>query len=410
MRKAALVWSCLLLAGCTQREEPESEPVVRVTVAPVEIAEIRHYVDAPATLFPLRQANIAARLTAPVRKLLAGKGDRVSAGELLAQLDDSDLLAQQAGAVAAVSEARANLEKLSSGVLPTDLERARGAVQTAEAALNQARQIYERRQQLFQQGAIPSRDLLVSQTELAQAQTARDVAVKSLELLQNQFRERDVRIAQSRLEQAAARLKLIEAELAFAELRSPFAGTVTEQFLYPGDMAKADSPVFTVMDLSAAVARAQVAETEVASVRVKQPCAFVPADAAAEHFEGIVTVVNSAVDPARRTVEVWGELTNREGRLRAGVFGTLRILTATAPESLVVPIAAVQFDSGTRNGQILVVDEKRIAHLRKVRCGGSFEGKVAVLQGLDRGETVVVEGGYGLPDGTEVTWGEEKAK
>src|SRR5439155_10423202 len=282
-----------------------------------------------------------------------------------ARLGDRDVLGQRAEAAAMVEDAQASLQKISAGTIPAELERARGQLAAAEAQLNQAQKIFDRRSELFNQGAIPARDLLVSQTELATARSNDEVARRTLELLERQSRAQDLRIAESRVAQAKAQLGAAEAQLQFTELRSPFAGSITEQFLYPGDMAKPEVPVFTIMDLSVAVARAQVPESEATAVRAGQRGIFVPTDSSQETFQGQVTVVNKAVDPSRRTVEVWCEIPNKTQHLRAGVFGTLSIVTGTAPKSLVVPVAAVQFKEGTHFGSVLLVDEKRIAHQRE---------------------------------------------
>ena len=119
-----------------------------------------------------------------------------------------------------------------------------------------------------------------------------------------------------------------------------------------------------------------------------------------------MTVVNKTVDPARRTVEVWGEIPNSRRELRAGAFGALVVYTGVAPGSLVVPQSAVQFVQGGQGGQVLVVDDKHIAHRREVVTGNLFEGRVQIKNGLQAGEIVVVEGGYGLPEGTEVNFTE----
>ena len=230
------------------------------------------------------------------------------------------------------------------------------------------------------------------------------MAVKSLDLLKNQSGAQDVQMARSRLEQAEARLANASAQLQFTEIRSPLAGTVTEQFLYPGDTAQPNTPILTLMDLSVAVARAQVPEAQAAAVREGQACSFTPGDAPGASFAGRVSMVNQAVDPARRTIEVWCRIPNPRRALRANVFGNAAIETGSEPASVVVPKEAVQFVEGTLRGAVLVVDEKRIAHQRPIDAGQVFDGKVQIKSGLRAGELVVIEGGYGTPDGTEVKW------
>ncbi len=403
MKNRYLCCLCLVLAGCGSHSEPESpKPLVDVKVTRVTREDLRAQVRAPATVFGRQQANIAARITAPIRRLLVRKGDLVAAGQVLAELEDRDLLAQRAEARAAVADAEATLEKLTAGSLPTDIERARGQLAVAEAAFRQAQKIYERRKALYEEGAIPARELLISETELAQARANYEVARTQLDLLKQQTRERDIRIAQSRLEQAKARLAYIESQLEFTRLRSPFAGTITEQFMFPGDMAKPDAPVFAVADLSVAVARAQVPEAEAGPVAPGQDCSFESVDEPGRRFAGRISIVNRAVDPQSRRVEAWCEIPNSDRKIRAGAFGEVAITTRIVRQALVVPLSAVEFEEGSDRGVARVVSPQRTVMLRPVEAGLRGEGKVQVLRGLNEGELVIIEAGYGLAEGTPV--------
>ncbi len=398
-----LIFSCSF-TGCQKKaaEEKETKPVVAVKTAQAEITDLALTVQAPATIFPREQANIAARITARILKLNVRKGDTVTAGQTLAVLENRDLIAQRNEAQAAISEAEANLQKTTSGTVPTDIERARGQVDVAKATLNQTQKNYDRRKDLFDKGAIPQRDLLLSETELAQARSGYDVALKSLDLLQKQSSDKDIRGAQSRLEQAQARLQGVNAQLEFTTIHSPFAGVITEQMMYPGDMAKPDAPIFTIMNLSVTIARAQTPEAEIRNVRQGQPCSFTPTDQKDVALAGRITTINQSVDAARRTVEIWCEVPNAQRRLKGGDFGEVRITTGSARQSVVVPVAAVQFAEDGKKGTVMIVDAKNIAHLKEVETGETVDGKVRIIEGLSGGETVIIEGGYSLPDGTQV--------
>lgn len=391
------------LAGCRTGGGQAVKTEFRVRVVRAEAGEAVLHVDAPATLFARQESVVAARLTAPVVELLARKGDRVAAGQVLARLESRDLEAQRNEARAAVGDAEATLEKLESGTLPGDVERARGQLASAQAALEQAEKFLERRKRLYGQGAIPHRDLLVTQTEFEQARAAWQVAQNAYELLLRQTGQRDIAIARSRLDAARARLGLAEAQLSYATVRSPFAGTVTEQFVFTGDMAGPGSPLFRIADLAVAVARAQVPETEAVAVKRGQPCSFEPADFPGMVWKGAITVVNDAVDPARRTVEAWCEITAPDNPARTGLFGAVRIETGRLSQTTFVPAAAVQWDEDRRHGFVMAVVDGRRASRRPVETASPEEGRVAVLKGLAPGTAVIVEGAYGLPDGAGVT-------
>lgn len=393
----------LLLAGCAAAEEdPEPIPVVAVGVAQARTTDFVIEVHAPATVYPRAQVGVASRLTAPIRELQAQAGDRVASGQILAQLEDRDLAAQRAEAQATLREAEANLEKVSGGTLPADLERAQGQVRATQAALDLAQSNYDRRRGLYDEGAIPQRDLIASQTELAQAQATADVARAELRLLEEQAGVQDVEIARSRLDQTRSRMELLEAQLDFARIRSPIDGVITEQFLFQGDMAGPADPIFTIVDMSTAIARAQVPESGARSLGVGQACSLSPVDMPDTALDGTISVVNAAVDTRRRTVEVWCAIPNRDSAIRAGVFGTVTVTTGTEANAVVVPVAAVQLEEGSANGVVMVVTSDGVAEDRPVVTGPATNGMIQIVSGLMGNETVVVEGGFGLPDGTRV--------
>ncbi|HTS59713.1 MAG TPA: efflux RND transporter periplasmic adaptor subunit [Terriglobales bacterium] len=376
--------------GCAPKDQAEEEvkPVVAVTLAKAELSDVNITVSAPATIFGRQQASVAARITAPIRELKVRKGDHVTVGQVLAILDNGDLMAQVHEMRAAVADAEATQA--------TDIDRARGDLAIAEATLNQAKEIYNRRKALFQQGAIPERDLLISQTDFETARLKQQVAARTLENLQ-----KNAGVAQSRLAQARARLANLEAQLSFTEIRSPSGGDVIEQFFFPGDMAQPNTPLFTVADLSVAVARAQVPESDAGDLKTGQGCAFRPADRTSS-YQGKITMVNEAVDPARRTVEAWCEIPNSSGALRAAEFGQVQIVTRVEKNQVVVPQSAVQLKEGTQDGWVMVVDDKNIAHKTNIVAGEFFGGKAPIMKGLRAGANVITVGAYGIEDGTEV--------
>lgn len=396
-----------MLSGCSKKEEAEPKPEVEVKLAPATVDDVEQSITGPATLFPVAQAGVAARNSAPISKLLVKKGDSVAAGQTLAVLEARDVVAANNEAVANVNEAEQNLLKTTAGTLPSDLERARGQMVAAEAAYKQADVIHSRRKSLFDEGAIPQRDLLMAETDLATTKANYEVARLSYDLLKNQSNERDVQIAKSHVEQSKARLAQADAQLAYTHITAPFAGTITEQFMFPGDMARPDAPVFTVSDLSRAVARAQIPESDSASIQAGQACEFLPggspssgADDKAARYAGKVTVVNRSADPARRTIEIWCEIGKPPATLHPGVFGDVAIVT-DRKKGVTVPREAIQFHEGTLTGWVVVV-EGGVAHKIEVEADSAPGPRVHILKGLKGGENVVTEGVYGLDDNVKV--------
>ncbi len=392
-----------VLVSCGHSDsESKTAPLVEVRLAEARSVDLAERIEAPGTLYPLTQAAVAAKIAAPIRKLLVRKGSPVKKDQLVAILENRDLEAAREEARGSLQEAEAALAKLSAGTLPGELERAQAQVNITASALETAQKIYERRKTLFDQGAIPARELLVSQNDLAVAQNNHLVAKKNLELLQSQTRERDLEMARSRVDQARARLAQAEAQLAFTLIGSPLDGVVSDQWMYPGDMAKPDAPIVTVMDIHKLVVRAQVPEARSPLLALGQAAEFVPQDLPGRRFAGRISVVSPAVDRAARTVEVWADIDNPREALRAGGYGTLSITARRLTGVVVIPRSAVVVEEDSSEGVAFVVDEKNIAHQRKLKVGLQQGGRIQVLEGLKAGEKVVAEGNYGLPDKAEV--------
>ncbi len=398
----ALFLVALVTFGCRSGSDPDKKVIVNVSVQRAEARDVPLIVSAPATVFGKSEAHISARITASVQQVLVHKGEPIKAGQTLAVLDRRDLEAQHEDAVASMQNAEAALERTQHASIPLQLTQARGDLRAKTAALDLAKKVYERRKQLFAEGAISGRDLQTSEAELAQAQANFDAAQTNLDAVEKHTSADDLRTARNNLAQFQARESLAAANLSFAEIRSPFAGTVTEQLVFPGDLASPGTQMFIVAAMSTAVARAQVAADQVTGVKVGQTCSFSQNDVIGTSSQGKITVVNQAVDPARRTVEVWCEIQNRDGVLKSGFFGSIEIFVGKAPRAVVIPSSGIEFEEGTQTGKVYVLDDHNVAHLREVSATPIDNHQVRILSGLRAGEIVITAGEYGLPDKTQV--------
>ena len=113
-------------------------------------------------------------------------------------------------------------------------------------------------------------------------------------------------------------------------------------------------------------------------------------------------MVNQAVDAARRTVEAWCEIPNTGGEIKAGVFGEVTVITGQHPQAVTVPLAAIEFERDRSFGIVWSVGDDHRVHEHRVQVGVVAGATVEILEGIEVGQTVVVEGGYGLSEGLTV--------
>src|SRR5438477_4375984 len=131
----ALLCFISLLSGCTAEkaaDKPEGEHVVTVDVAPVLSTSISLKVTSDALLYPLQQASLVPKISAPVKKFYVDRGSRVRAGQLLAELENRDLAGAVAESQGAVDQAEANYQSVSKGTSVEELQKAESDVKSTK--------------------------------------------------------------------------------------------------------------------------------------------------------------------------------------------------------------------------------------------------------------------------------------
>jgi HlyD family secretion protein len=396
------VSASILMAGCGGKEAPEPEPLVTVQAVRVERAEIQHQVSSEAVLYPLHQATIVPKISAPIRKFYVERGARVHAGQLLAVLENKDLAGAAASAKGSYEQAQANYESTSAANLPEQITQAKGNVESAKAAFAAAQKLYHNSQKLYEQGALAGKQLDQARVGLVQAQAQLQSAEQQLEKLQSVGLQAQLKAAQGQMDAAKGAYENAAAQLSYSEIRSPIDGVVTDRPLFPGDMATTSTPLLTVMNLSDVVARARVPAAGAAALKVGDQAEISSPDGS-KRVAGKVTVVSPAVDPDSTTVQVWVQARNPGGELKPGSTATVTVSAKKVPDALVIPREALLNDPDV-GPYVMLIDSASVARQTKVETGIEQDGKVQITRGVKAGDLIVGQGAYALPDGTKVKY------
>jgi HlyD family secretion protein len=391
--------------------ETEVTPLVSVKVAKAEKGNIASQISAVGTIWPREKADVGAKISAQIKKMALLKNKVVHAGEVIALLESRDLQAQRAEAVAALNEVRANERSLVTGTIPKTNAEDQRALFDARAKVNVARATFERRRALYEKGGISKKDLEASQLELTTAENELRLQEQTITLRARSLNPNDLALAAARTTQAQQHLATLDAQLGYATIRSPITGTVTDQFQYEGEFASAGGKLVTIADTSTVIVKSPFADTVAAQLNVGDPATVLPTDTSAEEMKGQITLLSRSSDPTNRTVEVWVTLGNGAGKLRANGAAQVTVFANSKNDAIVVPASAVTLESSNANeGTVMVVDAQNVAHETKVTVGIRTTDKIEIVEGLQGGETVVIEGNYALPDGTKVEIATEDEK
>ena len=335
-----------LAAACGKKAEPKAAAAPPVVLGPENIAvatqtTLQSGPTISGALAAEREADVRAEVGGSVMSVSAEQGQRVSAGAVLARIDDTALRDQYLSA--------------------------RAAVRTAEESEGLA-------SRLAQAGAVADRDL----------EQARASATNAAGMLAD----------------ARARLATASKQLARATIRAPFAGIVSERKASAGDVVQPGAQLFTVIDPSSLRLEASVPAGELGAIHVGSTVSFSVNGFAGRTFEGKIQRINPAVDPATGQVRIYVSIPNVKATLVSGLFAQGRVATESR-DALAVPVTAVDV-RGTAPA-VLRLRESRVQRVT-VATGlrDDVAERIEITSGLAAGDTVLLGSAQGLSDGTVV--------
>ena len=340
---------------------PNSPQLQQIRIEPVRIAEVAsEELVAPARVVanPNRTARVLSPVQGRITSVLVRLGDTVEQGQPVVALESPDAEA----AVGAFLQAQATERQ------------ARATLQKAETDLARAADLYQVK-------AVAEKDLLSAQNDVAQARlglegtaAARQQAARKLELLG---------LRPDAFRQAAL-------------VRAPISGKVLEINVAPGEYRAAVSfstdttaPLLTIADLTTVWVTADVPEPFLRLVHLGHPVAISLVSFPDEVFNGTVSRIGDVLDPQTRTLKVTVDLPNPGGRFRPEMFGTIRQPGPKRPLPVLPPAAVV-----LEYGRSVVFVERAPGQFerREVSTGTHNDTVVAITQGVQAGERVVVDG------------------
>lgn len=334
------------LIGCggdeAAREVVQAPPVM---VVPVELRDVVDRIQATGQLVAKAEATIAAQVNGQVTAIAVDDGDAVEEGQVLLEIDPRRRELELADAEARLAEAR------------------------AEEA--EARREGGRLQRLKKSDA-------ASQARVDEAQTR-------------------LALARSRASGAEARVGLSRRAVEDATVRAPFAGLVARRQVSVGEYLSVGSPLFELVALDPVEVEFTLAEVDSARVALGNEVEVHVAPYPEERFRAAVSAIAPTIDPETRTLRVKARLPNADGRLRPGLFAHVDLGVAERKDVVMVPEDALVL---LAQGTVLyrLVEGNRVQRLF-VKTGIQVGDRVEVVEGLARGDRVVVRGQRNLVDG-----------
>jgi HlyD family secretion protein len=358
-------------------------------LAKVEKGDLAKSVVATGKIEPITKVEVKSKASGIVKKLYVDYGDRVTKGQILAELDKDEIQAR-------VDQARAQLEASEASLngAKADLERAK--VDAEGPDIPMLKRGYERAQGMAKEGVVSASALDDAQKAYVLAINKQNVAKAQLQVLQAKIGQ-----AQGQVSQDRANLKQLEEQLGYTTIESPLDGIVLSRDVEIGDavssilvLGSTATLVMTLGDTSEVYVKGKVDESDIGKVYLGQPARIKVESFKDKTFTGKVTKISPmGVEKDNvTTFEVRVSINNPEGMLKAMMTANAEIILEEHKGVLQIPEGAIIYDKD-KNASVEVPDPKAKEGKRKVavNIGISNGAKTELLQGLKEGDQVVLQ-------------------
>ena len=346
-------------------QQESGKPVVNVAM--VKHAQAQPVIELPGAARAFQSTALYPRASGYLRKLNVDIGDKVKAGDTLAEIETPELDAQ-------LASARATLEQY------------RAAATRADSDFELGGTTLKRYQAFAETGGVTQQQLDEKRSAYEQAKSAQVGAAANVK-------------------SGEAEVQRLEALQGFQKVTAPFAGVITARGYDAGALlagTNASKPLFQLDQIDTIRVFIDVPQAYAPQIRVGNKTLFVVRGNVGQPFEGLIARTAGAIDEATRTLRVEADFPNAEGRLLPGTYGTVRYDVGTAGQKppLVIPTGALVFNS--KGTQVVVIGDDNKASYRAVTVGRDYGTEIEVAKGLDGTERVVADPGERVAEGVEV--------
>jgi RND family efflux transporter MFP subunit len=332
----ALGLAAVAAVGCGSKQEvakAKAPDAVEIRTVAAEARTVERAIMVTGSLQPDETVTVTSEVAGRVKVVNYDFGQAVRRGQVVAELDTTELKLQMDRTRATLSQALAHVGLEADAPENFTLE-STPAMRQAKAQLDDSRSKYDRAEKLSKTGDIAQERLVEAEMALAARQAAYDMM-------------RDDKLTQlAAIKGLRADLRLAEKRVQDATVVAPFDGQVSVKHVSPGQYIKENVPIMTLVKTSPLRLRVEVPESAVGMVRLGTELVFTTEAVPGTGFRARVTEVNPSLDARSRTLSGEARLLSGDSRLKPGAFVQVKLVTAAASPVIAIPKAAVYTVAG----------------------------------------------------------------
>jgi HlyD family secretion protein len=392
------------------QETEDSSKLVAVTRKTLKTT-----ITAAGAVRPVKTVNISPKTSGRLARLFVEQGDRVVKGQVLAEMDRSDLEGRLQEVEGTIAQAKARLDRLREGTRTEQVGQAQARLESLKVGLTLSKSRYKRNQELFATGAISQDALDAARVAYEQAQAQVRESSKNLEELKRGPRRQEISEAQAQVQQAQGQRAVIQSQLNDTILRAPFAGVVTQRYATEGAIV---TPTTTASTTASATSSsivtlagtlevlADVPEAEIGAILPEQKVEVRSEAFPEQVFAGVVRLISpeAVVVQNVTSFQVRVRLLP-QSKLRSGMNVTALFVGRSILNALAVPTVAIVTGQG-KTGVLIPSTDPEKPKFVPVTIGPTSGQETQIIQGMTEGQKVYLD----LPKGLTVEKLKEQLK
>lgn len=404
---AALVGVALVGHGCSRGEPPRTDarrPVKSLVVAAGAATEVRLFA---GRIVASQEPDLAFQVSGLLSQFPAREGQRLTKGEVIAQLRQDEFEARLASLRGQLDRASASLRALRAGERTEERMRLEAQVRAAAARLQHARVEFERYAELIKENAVARSDYELVETELRVAEENHEVAIQTLNRSAT-GRDEDIEAMEADVRGLEARVREANIQFTDSTLRAPFDGVVAHRYVEESQNIAAGQPIVRFQNFGSINIAVDVPEAVMAADLRREDIVSLTAEFSAvpgRQFPVEIREVAQLADPVTQTFRVRLAMDAPPGALLLpGMTATVQIehrSRAAGVGAVRVPITAV-YKGSSEAPVVWVIDAQDVVERRPVQLGGAIGGEVLITEGLQPGERIAIAGVSQLSEGMHV--------
>lgn len=367
--------TAFLLSGCGERKYDEKvQEKLPVEVTSVYNGTVEARVYATADIYAHHSIDVSTKLMSRIEKLPFDIGDEIKKGDLLFELDSSDIQSKIKQAEASLKEGEANLLKIEANK------------KEANAMYSNVKLNFNRMKTLFEKGSIEKKNYDDAKMQL-------DIAQSKLEAIEAQKK-----VVEANIKRVKAMMDEAQSNLNYTYFKSPFNGFVTCRKFDPGNMTAPGAPIMRIKDIETLNVDIKVSELDIDNVN-KDNDVIINIPAISKSFKTVVKEVVPAGDMLSRAFVVRAVLDNKDKKIKPGMFSEAQIIVKSNISNYISREAIIE--SGKKMFVFKINKDNKVKRIR-IKPGIINQKVVEILDGVEAGDRLVTSGKQNVSDGSYV--------